>query len=382
MTIVHVLNSLTVGGLEKVVIDICNNTKSPNNRVLVITLSNKDLTLKSKLNKDIEIISLPFKNDSKRSLFSFWIFGIPKLIKILNKIKPDVVHAHLYYHYLLFLSISIKFSGLHPACFRTVHTSGLFYSATSLLNKFRCQIEKFALRINPTRLISISKTILSNNDILFSKYVLDNRLIPNGIDLNKFSKSNFQGVKKKDFGLQEDSVIVSYVSRLDIGKNHICLLNAWEQVVNEFPKAHLCLAGDGVLKSELINYIKLLGIEQKVSFLGTIDNIAAFLSITDIGVFPSQFEGFPISLIEKMAMELPVITSDIDIFKDVILNNENGLICSVNDSKDYADKLMKLISDKDLRIKIGLEARETVAKYDIKTIVNETIHFYEEALSI
>jgi len=382
MIVVHVLNCLTVGGLEKVVVDICNTIDLNENKVFIITLSDKDLALKSKLNKDIEVISLPYKNDTLLSLLLLWIFGIPKLIRIINDIKPDIVHSHLYYHYLFFLSLSLKFSKIKPLSFRTVHTSGLFYSSKALLNRFRCQIEKIALRIYPTYLISISKTIFNNNNTLFSKVAVGNRLIPNGINLTTFSKLNYTHIKKNDFGLQDDCMIVSYVSRLDNGKNHVCLLNAWKEVLKFFPDAHLCLAGDGVIKNELKEYVKILGIEQKVTFLGMIDSVASLLSITDIAVFPSQFEGLPISLIEKLAMGLPVITSDIDVFKEVIIENENGFICNVNNSDDYADKMILLLGNEELRSYIGKNAIETAKKFDIKRIVNETLHFYEEALSI
>jgi len=217
---------------------------------------------------------------------------------------------------------------------------------------------------------------------LFSKVAVGNRLVPNGINLTTFSKLNYTHIKKNDFGLQEDCMIVSYVSRLDIGKNHICLLNAWVQVIEKFPNSILCLAGDGVIKNELKEYVKILGIEQKVTFLGMIDSVASLLSITDIAVFPSQFEGLPISLIEKLAMGLPVITSDIDVFKEVIIENENGFICNVNNSDDYADKMILLLGNEELRSYIGKNAIETAKKFDIKRIVNETLHFYEEALSI
>ena len=168
MIIVHVLNSLTIGGIEKVVVDICNNIDLKKNQVFIITLSDKYLTLKPKLNEGIKVISLPFKNDTGASLILFWLFGLPKLIKNINKIKPDVVHSHIYYHYLLFLSFSLKFSGIKPTLFRTVHTSGLFYSSKSIVNRFRCQIEKTALKIYPTYLVSISKTIYRNNQLLMA----------------------------------------------------------------------------------------------------------------------------------------------------------------------------------------------------------------------
>ncbi len=64
------------------------------------------------------------------------------------------------------------------------------------------------------------------------------------------------------------------------------------------------------------------------------------------------------------------------------MNNQNGLICSVNDPDGYAKKIIKLINDENLRIKIGKSAQETAVKYDIERITNETLSFYEEALSV
>jgi glycosyltransferase involved in cell wall biosynthesis len=382
MKIVHVLNSLTIGGIEKVVVDISNNLISKENKVFIITLSNKDFSLQSKLNKDIKVISLPFKNDTNIGILRFWFLGIPSLVKIINKIKPDIVHSHLYYHYFLFLAISLKFHHLPIANFRTIHTSGMFYGSRSLINRFRLFIEKIAIKIYPSYLIAISNTIYKNNQLYFSKHTHKFKLIPNGINLKLFSKKNFFSTDKSKFGFNNDTVLVTYVARLEKGKNHDCLVKAWSKVIKINTNAHLCLIGDGILKEQLINQSVGLNLDKNITFFGTLNNVPEFLSITDIAVFPSQFEGFPISLIEKMAMGLPVVTSDIDVFKEVIVNNQNGLICSVNDPDGYAKKIIKLINDENLRIKIGKSAQETAVKYDIERITNETLSFYEEALSV
>jgi glycosyltransferase involved in cell wall biosynthesis len=365
MIIIHILNSLTVGGVEKVVVDICNNIDTKTHKVYILTLSNSDFKLKSELN-DVEVISLPYKSSSALNILLFWLFGLPKMIKILSDLKPHIIHSHLYYHYFLFLSLGIRFSNTRPAHFRTIHTSGLFYSSRTLLNKFRLFIEKVGMKIYPVSLISISKAIHENNKQFFSN-AKKIKLIPNGINLDKFSRSNVKKITKSDFGVKGDVVIV-YVSRLNIGKNHMCLLEAWVEVTKQFSNVNLCIVGDGVLREALNKKCKILQIQDSVTFLGSIENVEDFLFISDIGI----------SLIEKMSMELPVITSDIDVFKDVILDTENGFICSVNNSSDYAEKLITLIKNENLRITIGKNARKSIEKFDIKRITNDTIRFYEE----
>ena len=378
MIIIHLLNSLTVGGIEKVVIDLSNGLENEKNKVYIITLSNSDFTLQPLLNKNIEVISLPYNCNSFKGLIQFWLTGIRKLVKIINRIKPTIVHTHSYYHYFLFLSICLKFAKIKPELFRTVHTSGLFYSSNKIIDRFRRKIETLALKIYPAKYISISKTIFKNNKRFFGKYLIDNRYIPNGIDETKFIKSNKKNELKDFFGFKNSTSIVSYVSRLDVGKNHFCLIDAWEKVINEFPDSQLCLAGDGILNKELKSYAQNKNLLKSVTFLGSIKNVNELLSITDIAVFPSEFEGFPISLLEKMYMKLPVITSDIDIFKEIITDNVDGIICRLKDSGDYASKIILLLKNKTLRETIAENGHITAEKYKISEIVKQTLKYYED----
>jgi glycosyltransferase involved in cell wall biosynthesis len=382
MIIVHVLNSLVIGGVEKVVVDICNTIDSEKNQVYIVNLSNIDLKLKSMLNKNIEVINLPYKNDSALSILLFWIFGIPKMIRVINKLNPKIIHSHLYFHYFLFLSLSIKLSIISPVHFRTIHTSGLFYSSKTFVNRFRLFIEKIGSKIYPIYLISISQQIHENNKSFFSKYAAKIRLIPNGINLIKFTKSIFATATKSDFGIDNRNIIVVYVARLNYGKNHSCLLKAWAEVIKNYNNANLCIVGDGVLKDVLVKQSEDLKIEKSVSFFGNLDNVSGFLSVADIGVFPSQFEGFPISLIEKMAMGLAVVTSDINVFKEIIEDDVNGVIYSVNDFHSLAEHIIMLLKDDEMRIRLGKKAQETASKYDINRIVIEINNFYEETLSV
>ncbi len=378
MRIIQIINSLTVGGIEKVVIDLSNGLIDEKNKVYIITLSNSDFTLQPLLNKNIEVIALPYNCNSFKGLIQFWLKGIPVLVKIIYRIKPTIVHTHSYYHYLLFISICLKFSKAKPKLYRTVHTSGLFYSSNKLIDRFRRKIETLALLIYPAKYISISKTIFKNNSRFFGKYIIDNRYIPNGIDETKFIKSNKKNELKEYFGFKNPKSIVTYVSRLDLGKNHFCLIDAWEKVINEFPDSQLCLAGDGILNKELKSYAQNKNLLKSITFLGSIKNVNELLSITDIAVFPSEFEGFPISLLEKMYMKLPVITSDIDIFKEIITDNVDGIICRLKDSGDYASKIILLLKNKTLRETIAENGHITAEKYKISEIVKQTLKYYED----
>jgi len=377
-----VLNSLTIGGVEKVVVDICNGLDERGHEVYIVSLFEDNFDTQKNINDNIKVISLPFRSNSIFNIVKFWLFGLPKITKVINGLKPQIVHSHQYYHYYLFLSLSFYFSKIKPAHFRTIHTSGLYYNSKSLIDRIRLTAEKIASKLYPGYLISISKEILENNKKYFSRSAIEIRLIPNGIHLNKFSRLNNFDVKKEDYGIYDNKIIITYVSRLHPGKNHECLIKAWGKVVEVNPAAHLWLVGDGILKGDLIKMAEELKIEKSISFLGVCDDVPKLLSISDIAVFPSQFEGFGLSLIEKMAMQLPIVASDIAFFKEVIVPDVNGILYSVNNSQELTESINQLIKDQFLRERLGKNAHKTAMTYDINVIINATIKFYEESLSI
>ncbi|MES2139007.1 MAG: glycosyltransferase [Bacteroidota bacterium] len=378
------MESLCVGGREKVVIDICNNLDFKKFDVTILVLSNDNNQLLTEIEPKVNIRFLPFKRSGIGGYKSiiFWLIGFPKLIKMLNEIKPNIVHTHIYYQHLFFVALGIRFlrpKGLH---FRTVHTSGLFYRNKTWINRFRLKVEKYATAINATYLISISKAVHQNNLTHFQNLASDIRYIPNGIDLGSFNKNNFIQTNKKDFGYLPTDTVVTYIARFDIGKNHEMLIEAWAFVVKEIPNARLCLAGDGVLMPLIKEKCIMANLENSVRFLGTIKDVQSLLAISDIGVFPSGFEGFPLVLIEKMAMGLPVITSDIDIFKELIIDGFNGIISSVDDSRKFSEAIIKLLNTQSLRLSISNEAVKTAKQFSINNVIRSHQEYYEEKFGL
>lgn len=379
MVIVHFLSSLTTGGLEKMVVSLCNNFVEKNHKVIIILLNNTHLDLLKELNSDIEIMRLPFDDSSIIGLIKRWLKGSSLLIRILKSLNPDVIHSHQYFQDFFFVTLCVKLSRIRVKYFRTIHTSGLFYDSDRLIDKFRLWVEKKALKIFPANFISISKKVFQNNQNLFtSKMQLNNRLIPNGIDLDKFSHSNKVYLDLKEYSTSDFAQIVTYVSRLDVGKNHMCLLKAWSKVIEQYPKAVLCILGDGVEMSKLVKYADKKNISNNVLFLGSTNKVVDFLEITDVAVFPSRFEGFSVALIEKMAMSLPIVASDIDAFKELIVPNTNGLLYEVDNADQLSEYICFLLKDRDFRTFLGQNAYNTSRKFDIKIIAQQTLSYYED----
>lgn len=174
-----------------------------------------------------------------------------------------------------------------------------------------------------------------NNKILnSSKY----KIIPNAIDLDKFQFSqNTRDEYRKKLNAN-NKIIFGHVGRFHFQKNHVFLIN----VFNEFEKLHkdceLVLIGKGEDEEKIKNQINNLGIQNKVNFLGLTNEVHKYLQAFDLMVFPSLFEGLSVSLLEAQATGLPIYASNTVSSETKINSNLNFM--SLNSSpKEWAQKI-------------------------------------------
>ena len=148
-------------------------------------------------------------------------------------------------------------------------------------------------------------------------------------------------------------------------------------VLESHPNVKLILAGEGDSRFEIEEFVFKNELQEKVVLLGSVTNIAELLSISNIAVFPSEFEGFTLTLIEKMAMGLPVVAADNDIFKRLITHNENGLLFSMFDENVFAKCIIELIEDKELYNKISTNCKVFSEQFSLERMVIEHESYYE-----
>lgn len=378
--IVFVIDSLTFGGRERVVIDLANAVDREKFKVVVLTLANDKNECLESLNSDVELYQLPFSLERLGGLGSiyFWLKGIPLFISFLRKVKPDIIHTHLFFQRLFFVAVGFKLSSINAIFFQTVHTIGLYYSSNRFVDKFRIRIEKWAIKLANANVIGISELVHENNKLFFNKYAKELKCINNGINVNYFSKLNFTKVSKRELGLPTDVVLVVYVARLDHGKNHLQLLQQWKKIDQQHQNVHLCLVGDGIVCSLVKEYVERNGLENSVTLLGAISNVAEVLSVCDIAVFPSEFEGFSLALLEKMSMGLPAVVSNIPAFVFLIEHGVTGFLFDLKDFDGLSYYLNRLINDDDLRFRMGEASRNYAMKFSFSNTIKSHEEFYSK----
>ncbi|MFV8357450.1 glycosyltransferase [Flavobacterium sp. XS1P32] len=377
--IVHIVDTLCIGGRENVVIDICNNLDIEKYNVFVITLTNDENDAKIKLNSNIIFFSLPIKHNDLVGFNTFLNFrkAVFSLRKLLVSIDPDIIHTHSYLHRLLIAGIAMKSISNNFKYFHTVHTSGMYYDSNRLLDKIKLSIDGFALGLNRPTLIGISEIVQENNIKYFKSQTKTSIYIPNGIDLDIFNTERIK-VHSSLFGVLDENIVITYVARLCKGKNHFTLLKAITLLKKKHPSVKLFLAGDGDMRAEIEKIIIEDGLQDNIQLLGSISNVEELLMVTKIAVFPSEFEGFTLTLIEKMAMGLPVVAADNQIFKKLICNGENGLLFSMFDEVELAKCISNLIEDDKLYNKISKNALLFSKIFSIQKMVSEHEIYYEK----
>ncbi|PZX49802.1 glycosyltransferase involved in cell wall biosynthesis [Algoriphagus ratkowskyi] len=172
-------------------------------------------------------------------------------------------------------------------------------------------------------------------------------LIPNGIDVNKFTSSDHHQSSKN----------VVMIGNIHGYKDHITLIHAWQIVAQQFPEYKLLLAGRAGDTFEVCEkFVIDLKLQESIRFLGVVSDISSLLSNCSIAVFSSNNEGVPNGILEPMAASLPVVSTNIQGAKEALGEKYPFLVESGN-SNQFAGFIIRLLSDPDLRKEIGSNNR-------------------------
>lgn len=158
------------------------------------------------------------------------------------------------------------------------------------------------------------------------------KVIYNGISLNKFKfNDDLRKLKRKELGI-ENKYVVGHVGRFSRVKNHSFIIDVFSSILKVKKDSVLLLVGTGEMMENVKNKVLELNLQNSVIFAGTRSDVNDLLNAMDIMVFPSLYEGFPVTLIEAQASGLPCIISDT--ISDEVIINDNVKQISLNSSID------------------------------------------------
>jgi glycosyltransferase involved in cell wall biosynthesis len=218
-------------------------------------------------------------------------------------------------------------------------------------------------------------------------FVIHARLVPAskvkvvylGVPLEEFSRSRSADEiagARHELGVRPGDFAIGTVTRLHDSKGNSYLVDAAARVVRERPQARFFLVGEGPLRPALESQAAGLGLGDRFVFAGFRRDIAAALSAFDLSVFPSLWEGTPITGFEALAMGKPIVATDADGLLDILTPGHDAWIVPKRDAGALADKIMWAIDHPDERAHLGAAARAAGRQYDIAAFVRKMERLY------
>lgn len=209
-------------------------------------------------------------------------------------------------------------------------------------------------------------------------------VVPSGVDSKHFNPDRAEAKKKAQIHRNElnidDKIVIGYVGRLIPKKGLTYLFSAAKQIRNKHPNIVLLVIGDGPQRHELETMAKNSGLET--IFTGWQSDVLPYYALMDVFVLPSFFEGLPNVILEAMAMKKAIVATTIGGNPDLVHDGQNGFLVPPGDAKALENSIETLVSDTDLRLKMGHESRSIVKRdFDWDIIVPKAEKIYEEISS-
>src|SRR6266545_4562164 len=166
-----------------------------------------------------------------------------------------------------------------------------------------------------------------------------------------------------DLGFAPDDFAIGTITRLHESKGNVFLVDAAARVIRERPRARFCLVGEGPLLPDLQTQAAALGLGDRFLFAGFRRDAAATLSAFDLSVFPSLWEGTPLTAFEALAMGKPIVATDADGLLDILTDGEDAVIVPRRNPGALADRIVWAIDHPGERARLSAAARQTGRQY-------------------
>lgn len=299
-----------------------------------------------------------FRLPCRKNVFAYW-FALTKLCK-----GYDVFHVHANSSTSLIELSAAKAAGVKIRIHHN-HNSNTQHPILNLL------MHPF-FKISYTEAVACSELA---GDWLFGKGKF--KILRNAIDLSKFSfNKNVRARKRNEFGISEDEYVIGHVGKFNEAKNQFFLIQIFAHYRVSHPNAKLLLVGDGDWRPKIEKWVSESGCETDIILAGLRTDIPDLLQMMDIFVFPSIYEGMPLSVLEAQASGLPCLIST-NVTNDVKVGVDVRMKTLADGSESWARELELYDHSMSREDRCHENSqRLTAAGYNIMREANELLKLY------
>ncbi len=201
-----------------------------------------------------------------------------------------------------------------------------------------------------------------------------------GAPLDEFARSRSAdeiAAARAMLGIAPGTRAIGTVTRLMPSKGNQYLVEAAPKILQQYPDVRIFIVGEGDLQSALQQQASALGLGDRLVFSGFQRDVAAVLSALELVVFPSLWEGTPLTAFEALAMGKPIVATDADGLLDVLTDRKDALVVPKADADALASAVIEVLAQPALATALAAEARLTGAHYDIAAFVRKMERLYD-----
>lgn len=369
--VLQFIHGFSMGGAETLVKEYCLKLNKEKFDVSVLCFHRYDTPYEKILeeaNVNVIYVSDYIKNYEKIAfqypgrlwmLLKRWLF----VRKYLREEAPDILHMHMAVSpYVLFANLKKSIKVL-----RTVHNEPKKRWNKSPGRQFDLWATKKLVKKNNLQFITLHEEMCKEVNDMFG--VSNSLVLNNGIDFARFEQVQLRELVREREGIPEDAFVIGHVGRFNTQKNHKLLVETFAEIHQRNPKAYLLMIGNGVLQQETEARLKQLGLENQYKILSKRIDIPDLMNAMDIFVFPSNYEGLGIVLIEAQKIGLECIVSHV-VPDAAIVSNFVKKVDLKASAEAWAEEVINFhVEEKEYH---GIE------EWDMKAVVARLEEFYTD----
>lgn len=366
-TLAFLTTGLDYGGAETQLVLLGTRLKARGWDVRIISITPPRAFVDELRSRGIPVAYLGVTLKDPVTIFRAYI----SILRILRLWKPQVLHCHMVHANLLGrVTRLVCRTPVLLSTIQTIYVGGKLREIAYRLSDPLSDLTTISSRVAAERYIRIGA-------------VPEHKLmvIPNGIDTKKFCPS--PEIRRRRQNLKLDGHFVWLAAgRLEEPKDYPCLIQAFVQIVIEYPDVILLIAGEGSLRPELVALAYQLGLTERVRFLGLYQDMPGLMNAADAYVMSSAWEGMPNVLLEASATGLPIVATDVGGNREVVVDGKSGFRVPPHHPEALARAMLRMMTLPEAeRKQMGKAGRRYVEEhYSLEHIVDTWEELYKDLL--
>jgi glycosyltransferase involved in cell wall biosynthesis len=303
-----------------------------------------------------------------------------RLVRELQNKGIDILHSHRYKENVLAALVKKRCNIKH--LLQTVHgIQEYFMGLKKLKITIYSRLNQYFTKRFFEKIIVVSSDIHNNLADIFEP----DRLVTihNAINTANLKTSKSATEVRKELRIEENQSIIGTAGRMVPIKGFDVLLKTAKLILEKKPMVRFLLAGEGPQKTELEQKARAMGLAEKVMFLGFRDDVIDIINCLDLFVMSSYHEGVPMSLLEAMALQKPVVATGVGGINEIIENDVSGFLVNPGDASALASACLKVLNDPVLKLNLAIAARKRIdEEFSIEVQSERVMKLYQDLVNM